>query len=343
MFLLALFILASQTVTGLPYHQRSVLWNTLAGIPISPRQEHATVALEDSVYILGGVVPDPSNTSIYLTTDLVQRYNIREDTWNTLASMPIALNHVNAATVDGKLYVLGALAVASDGAWRATTEASFVYDPSEDAWDVLGSIPIEHARGSASVGVHGTSVHLAGGMRILHAVQGGEQDTVDTVSIYDTLTDTWTSAPGAAAALPEGRNHACSAVVNQTFFVIGGRTEGQVNVKDTVFTLDLEDPAAGWSTRSSRMPTARGGLACGTVENAVYTFGGEGNPANGSKGVFDQVEKYDTLADRWTELAPMPTPVHGTYAAAVSNAIYVPGGGISIGGAAISTLQVLAV
>ena len=79
------------------------------------------------------------------------------------------------------------------------------------------------------------------------------------------------------------------------------------------------------------MPTARGGIATAVVGSTIYTFGGEGN-TDDSTSVFDQVEAYDTSRNRWTALAPMPVPRHGTAATSIDGTVYIPGGGDHGGG-----------
>ena len=336
------FLLTFTLAAALPQPQSnppSSQWTTLAPIPLFPRQEHSTVFLPPSSFaILGGVIPIANSTGVN-TTSLVQLYDIPSNTWKSLAPLPTPLNHANAASVDGKLYVLGGLEVASDGAWRGTSK-SWVYDPISDIWTEIERIPEGDGRGSAAVGVHDGVVFLAGGMSVLHAVQGGQQETVAAVSAFDTVAGKWLSLPEKARQLPEGRDHAGAAVVDGKLFVIGGRDHGQANVKGTVYVLDLEDLSAGWTTKNGVMPTPRGGVAAAAVGGKVYTFGGEGNPAEGSKGVFNQTEVYDTVRDEWKVLTPMKVPRHGTYAVAVDGRIYIPGGGISIGAGPVDVLDV---
>ncbi|MGW0880119.1 hypothetical protein [Streptomyces sp. NPDC002671] len=52
----------------------------------------------------------------------------------------------------------------------------------------------------------------------------------------------------------------------------------------------------------------RGGIAAAAIGTTIYTFGGEGNPAPGSHGVFPNTEAYDTTRDRWQILALTQTP-----------------------------------
>ena len=297
-------------------------WHSLAPIPDEARQEHTTLALStDTLAILGGVVPAAKLAD---TTDIMQMYDIPTDTWSSAPPIPLAMNHANAAVVGGKIYLLGGLAVAPDGAWRAVAN-SWVYDPKCSEWTPISPMPNGTARGSAAMGVHGTNIYLAGGMTILDVTGGGYQDSVSTVSVYDTVKGTWSTL---SERLPEARDHAGGSVVNSTLYVLGGRYFGSKGNRDTVFSLNLDQRNATWQTSSARMPTARGGVSAATIGTKVYIFGGEGNKAKGSDGVFNQTEVFDTVTETWEELQPMDVPRHGTSAVAVSGRIYIPGGGI---------------
>lgn len=178
-------------------------------------------------------------------------------------------------------------------------------------------------------------------MRTLEPIgPGGEQDTVDIVSAFDTDTQTWITVPETASTIPEGRDHAGASVVDNKFYVLGGRFRGQYNVKDTVFILDLDNMEEGWTISNGRMPTARGGVSSGTVDGKIYIFGGEGNPAEGAEGVFNETEVLDTATETWEKLEPMRLPRHGGSAATAGGGIYLPGGGLTEGASPVDVLDV---
>lgn len=307
-------------------------WKQLAPIASGNRQEHSVTAIADIVYIVGGIeFSDPFGL---VTTDKVDAYHTEHDSWATVAPIPLPLNHANVASVNGKIYVLGGLNATDDPAVFGAVGNSYRYDPIPNRWTQLAPMPMGTERGSAAVGIDGTKIYLAGGLRKLVALPGGPQESVDTVSVFDTETGTWTRLP----SLPARRDHVGGAIVSGKFYVLGGRDRGPLNVRDTVYALDLRAPY-GWTERA-KMPTARGGVATGVVKNKIYIIGGEGNPANGSKGVFPQNEVYDPHRDRWQKLAPMPIPRHGTGAVAIGNRIYIPGGGDAIGGSPVAVNDV---
>ncbi|KAG9230841.1 putative kelch domain-containing protein 8B [Amylocarpus encephaloides] len=320
--IITLSVLLSGIATStVAYPKPGETWKVLPNITLGSRQEHTTVALGTDVYILGGLVP-PVDSAVDPTSNIVQSYSIAHNTWSSETPMPRALNHLNAAVVNGKIYVLGGLAV-GPGAWPNWLAAGdcWVYSPRQKIWEILANMPNGTERGSAAVGVYGDTIYLAGGLTRL-GISG--QTTVTTVNAYCTRTNTWSTLE----SLPEKRDHAGSAVVGRIFYVVGGRINGEPSgMRDTVLAFDVSVEKGSWSTRAGKMPTARGGLSASAVGHTIYAFGGEGNVAT-STGVFNQTEAYNTKTDTWTSLKPMVLPRHGTSAAAVGGRVYIPGGGI---------------
>jgi N-acetylneuraminic acid mutarotase len=319
-----LFVLIAEAVTAniIAPPRSGGTWTPLVDISTAKRQEHATVAVSNKIYIIGGIAPNDDTPTIDPTTTLVQSYSIPENTWSLEAPLPKALNHANTAVVNGKIYVLGGLAV-GPGQWPNWLAAGdcFVYTPSSKTWKALGNMPNGTERGAAAVGVSGETIYVAGGLSRL-GISG--QTTLNTTSAYNTKTGIWTSL----APLPEERDHAGAALIRDTFYVVGGRINGVPSgMRDTVFALDIKSATPVWTTGPARMPTARGGLSAAAIGDVIYAFGGEGN-VDSETGVFNQTEAYDTKRDIWTKLAPMKLPRHGTAAVAVGKGIYIPGGGI---------------
>jgi hypothetical protein len=192
----------------------------------------------------------------------MQFYDIPSNVWRTPAApLPRGINHPNAAVVGNKVYLLGGLAEFAPSQWTAVPDC-WVYDTGTDSWHSLTPIPSGLERGSASIGVYGTTIVLAGGMELLRTAEPFTQATVNTVIAFDTISRTWLTLPEAARRMPARRDHAGFAVVGHTFYVLGGRDKGQRNVRDTVFALDLDNMASGWIIKDGRLPIPRGG-ACG--------------------------------------------------------------------------------
>ncbi|KAI0114195.1 galactose oxidase [Hypoxylon sp. NC0597] len=302
------------------------------GLPI---QEHGTAATDTHIYVLGGIPPNASNSQAAIpSTNTFEAYSFREKSWKSLTPIPKAFTHINAAAVNGKIYVLGGLTGDGvDKVWRSAPDC-FVYNPSKGKWTALPPMPEGQGRGASAVGISGHTVYLAGGMERLELTENGIQKSLSIVTAYDTNTGAWTTLPN----LPAPRDHVGGAIIGRTFYVVGGRDNGQFNGRNTTWALDLNAPSKGWVAKAE-MPTGRGGLSIGVIGNYIATFGGEGNPAPNSNGVYNETEVYDAKRDLWFKLPAMPQPRHGTIAASVHGRIYIPGGGISINAGPVDTFD----
>ncbi|KAF2167493.1 hypothetical protein M409DRAFT_22302 [Zasmidium cellare ATCC 36951] len=292
-------------------------WTRHTSIGQGPRQEHAVAKLGSKLYLIGGVYYN--NTYGVETTNRIEAFDTQGELWHVAAPLPQPVNHPNAASVGGKIYVLGSLG--AGGNWTALRE-TYAYDPFLDAWQSLAPLPFGTERGSSAVGVWNNTIYLAGGMQFLEIIPPFQQNSVAWTSAYNVEEDTWTTD---LPPLPARRQHVGGVVVGSTFYVIGGREDGIDQYRNTTFALDLRNPVA-WRTLAP-MPTARGSLACAAIKTWIYCFGGEGDPSN-PEHVFDEVEAYDTESDVWYRLPPMQVPRHGTGAVAFGDSIYIPGGGI---------------
>ena len=303
-------------------------WSTLPNVTLNgvqyPRQEHSVVLLGDNMYILGGILP--FNGTTYPTVNIVQKFNFITNTWTEVAPMPVALNHVNVAVVNGMIYYLGGLGVTATGGpsyWNASG-ACAVYDPSANEWTVLPDMPEGRAIGSAATMVIRETIYLPGGLLSTN-LTNDEEDTTAMFTSYNVATREWTVLPD----LPAPRDHAGKGQFGNMLYILGGRLDGHWNVVDTVFGYNID--TNGWSTDFAPMPTGRGGCASATIGYMMFTAGGEGD-LNTSTHVWPQIQAYDAVRNTWTNYMDMATPVHGTAAVAYNGKVIIPGGGLKIGG-----------
>ena len=284
-------------------------WRSLAPLAAGPRQETAVVALDGEVWVLGGF---DARGAVVRTVEV---YDPASDSWRGGPDLPLPLHHANVAVTGGKLYVVGFLV----GAFIASGR-SFVHDPASGGWRELASMPDGTQRGGASVAVLGGEIFIAGGFR---------NGAVADFSAYDPVSDSWRTLP----QLPRRADHVVAGAIDGLLYVAGGRSGGIDGHSASLLVFDQQRMT--WMSGAS-MPTSRGGAASAVVDGLLYVFGGEGNAAEPS-GVFDQVERYDPVADRWTSLPSMPDRRHGTGAAVVAGVIYIPGGASEQGFGAVDT------
>ncbi len=301
----------AQTATTIPSSSSSssstaeLFWSNGAPMP-TPRTEIAAALLGDNIYIIGGF--DKSGR----VTDIVEVYNLKNNSWTKVAPIPQPLHHTSAASYNGKIYVVGGYT----DLW-APTNNLFIYDPIQNDWQEGKSMPT--AKGALNANFINET---------LYAVGGSSDKPLPTNEAYDPSANAWTHK----APMPTARHHAASSVTDGKLYVIGGRISGSL---DNIDINEMYDPIQDrWvSNNLESMPSKRSGIAAASINNSIYVFGGE-EPSK----TFNNNEKYDVKTNEWTSEVPMPTARHGLAAVYVEDdKIYVIGGGpqpgLSVSGA----------
>ncbi|NOJ30328.1 MAG: galactose oxidase [Nitrososphaeraceae archaeon] len=282
--------------------QSSSLWSNATAMP-TPRTEVTSAIIEEDIYVIGGF--DKSGRVL----NIVEVYNIKNDSWRTVAPLPQPLHHTAASSFGGKIYVIGGY---SDNNW-APSDKLFIYDQNNDTWTEGQSMPTP--RGAL------TSVIID---EIIYAIGGeGENGILSINEAYNLKTNDWISK----SSMPTARHHTASAVVDGNAYVIGGRIHG-ISPITNVNVNEMYDPKLDkWITLES-MPSKRSGIsaaaAAATNNNtAIFVFGGEDITKT-----YNNNEKYDVKSNKWESLEPMPTARHGLTSVSVNDdKIYVIGGG----------------
>jgi N-acetylneuraminic acid mutarotase len=271
------------------------------------------------------------------------------------AAAPQALTEVAAASVGGRIYLLGGLA-ASGGQQRVE-----VYDPAAQAWMAGPALPGDAPTHHLAVAAWRGQIYVLGGytdlsftptamtLRLDPAsgawtrlrdqpiargaataqtlgdrlyVVGGASPVQGTTALwaYDPASDTWVSR----ASMPTPREHLASCADGLRMLVVGGRAPSNLRSAE-VYEADRDR----W-TSAAELPTARGGLAAASLDRRCYVVGGEAldrPPPN----TFAENEAFDWDRGTWSTLPPLPTPRHGLAAVAVGPALYTLLGGPQAG------------
>ena len=304
---------------------------------------------------------------LVLTALPVFAEQVRHDAgvWRTAAPATMKRTEVVAATVGGKIYVVGGFEQPSLGNVLnfAITPAVEEYDPAVDRWTTKTSMP---------VGLHHVGIGVVGGR--LYIIGGYKQSglsvwgPVATVYAYDPATDAWSErAPmptargalsvtvhdgklyaiggyegranspaveaydpvlnswSARAPLPTPRDHLATTTTAGKLYAIGGRLKGDYHRNLSV--TEVYDPLSDKWSKAPDLPTARSGITAAEAGGRVYVFGGEG-----ADGTFRENEAYDPVRNAWLAMAPMPTARHGLGSAVIDGRIHVISGGPTPGG-----------
>ena len=278
---------------------RSDRWTPLASATLE-RTEVAAARIGRYVYVIGGF---ERRTGV--TTRAVERYDLRNDSWKRVRSMPIGLNHTTAVAYRGRIYVHGGYR-----ARRSLSSASnrfYRYDPRRNRWARLPDSPSPRAAQAAAVIGH--RLYVAGG--------ANAHGSLRSLEVYNFARRRWRrghSFPGPA------RNHTTGAASGGRFFVIAGRDTGNFRA------VDRYDPRRKRWKRVRSIPTARGGIASARLpDGRIVVFGGEQLGPGGT--TIRQVEVYSPRRNRWRSLPDMLTPRHGLGGVSRGDRVYAIEGG----------------
>ncbi|MGC3970255.1 MAG: hypothetical protein QM775_23870 [Pirellulales bacterium] len=156
-----------------------------------PSQSPGFAAWNGAVYRVGGLSfkNKVGAETIYESLDVFAKYDPATDSWKELPPLPAPRSSLDAAVVDGKLYVVGGWNLqgtdASDGQWY---EDALVFDLADEkgAWKPIAKPPFK-TRALAAAG-HDHKLYAMGGMT-------SADEVTKAVHIYDPKTDTWSQGP----------------------------------------------------------------------------------------------------------------------------------------------------
>ncbi len=153
----------------------------------------------------------------------------------------------------------------------------------------------------------------------------GRASSPRTLWRFDPRADQWT----ALTQIPQGVHHAPFQHHAGRLYILGGFRETSFEPVGNVRIFDL---ASGRWSEGAPMPTPRGATGWALLGGRIHVLGGN---AAGADAVHDHTgvqiaedrsvnvhEAYDPATDRWTRLAPMPTPRNHLGAAALGGRIH---------------------
>lgn len=224
-------------------------WAMRAPVPTA-RQNFGMAAYDHQIYLIGGETSQPSN--------LVERYQPAENTWQTLADLPEALTEIGAAVIGGKIYVPGGRLGSG-----AITDTLWLYDPQQNRW--AARAPIPHPISAYALATFEGHLFVLGGW-------DGEAYQ-NSVWEYTPDTNTWR----ARAPMPTARAQLAATLANGKIYAMGGTAGESPLATVEIYDPTQEDSAAAWSAGAA-LPSGRAGLVAASAAELIHIFGGEGQP-----------------------------------------------------------------
>jgi N-acetylneuraminic acid mutarotase len=188
------------------YDTETDSWQTKTSMPTARYGIEANV-VDGKFYLIGGY----ESFSIPNKSAKVEVYDPVTDTWTTGSPLPTAVGEYASAVVDGKVYVISGSVSES-----AMTNLTQIYDPKTDKWSLGAPIPmsVSAAAAGATTGMKAVkAIYVFGGANAKYPLNGQI-----TNQVYFSETNSWSMA----ASMPIDRAGSAVAVVNDTFYVMGG-------------------------------------------------------------------------------------------------------------------------
>ena len=238
---------------------------------------------------------------------LAHAFDTATGTWETLPPLPSPMPMANAVGVGDRLFVLGGM----------ETPRSIEYDFDAKAWIPRAPMPVERGRGTASIGVHGTTVLLAGG--VLRGLSINNLATGERMrDLLPTTRLATCGRPGRSCRSPSATPHGR-----------GGRRPvlrawAAATPPERTRSLVFDVKARAWTT-STPLPLTLSSAAAGVIGGKIVVAGGIASTTgmiNPETFLFDPAKP----AAGWTTLTPITTPRFAMGGAVVDNRLYVPTG-----------------
>jgi hypothetical protein len=196
------------------------------------RSDLAAVTVGTTTYLLGGYDGTRPDAAVLATTD--------GRTFRTVAALRVPVRYPAVATLGGKIYVFGGLAITGPHAGAPVNTIQAV-DPARHTGTVVGHLP-EPLAGAAAVTLGG-EVFVAGGESSapqprapglgttqyrVHGPGAGSETGGAPTSTVSTI---WAFQPATGRLLPAGRlqvpvSHAAIAVSGSAAWIVGGESHG---------------------------------------------------------------------------------------------------------------------
>lgn len=154
-------------------------------------QSPGLVAWNGTIYRVGGLSfkNAAGDATVFNSLDTFAKFDPAKNAWTALPSLPVPRSSLDAAVVDGKLYVVGGWNLQEGSAQEAPWhETALVFDLAKEdgTWKEIARPPFV-ARALAAA-AHDHKLYVLGGML-------KSNDITQDVHIYDPQADSWSAGP----------------------------------------------------------------------------------------------------------------------------------------------------
>jgi uncharacterized repeat protein (TIGR01451 family) len=285
----------------------STAWQFEPSMP-TPRHSFGFVWLPATynVYAIGGML----GWQDALTA--TERYDACSKSWTTMAPLPQPRGYVQAAELNGKLYVVGGVDRVISGTYQVHNE-TWVYDPIGNTWSQAAHYP--QALGGVALAVVNSRLYAFGGFD----TRGPNGGDVANTYVYNPDNNTWLAR---ADIISGTRSLAGAARLNDKLYLVGG-TSSTGSMASTA--VNVYNPTTNsWSNAAPLKDGMHSpGVAVLPDANLLYVVGGG---IQWYSMVGGQI--YDPATNSWSYM----NDIYSDYTRAGAGLIYVAGRLLLAGG-----------
>ncbi|OKP92273.1 hypothetical protein A3842_02555 [Paenibacillus sp. P3E] len=227
------------------YDPKNDTWIPKASMHVK-REHFALAESNGKIYVFGGF-QSLGNNIPYTFLNSVEEYDPTNDVWTVKAEMPTARMAMGAATVKGRIYVVGGMT----GSNGVTTSVVEEYNPATNLWTKKTNIPT--ARSQYGIGIFNDKIYIVGGFT-------PQSKETNIIEVYEPGSDTWTTSSAVSPSLNIG-NYG-SITYKGNFYFIG------------YFGSFIFSPSTETWTSMPALPNPREGLGLGILNGRLYSIGG---------------------------------------------------------------------
>ncbi len=277
-----------------PPQQGPNAWASGALIPTGPRVRAAAASCDGTtLYLFGG-------QTVFGVVNEAFRYNPADNSWTTLAAMPVALTNLQAACIGNFIYLVGGYTGSSH------TNEFQVYDTIHNTW-------------AHSSWPNIRTPMLTAYNKKLYAIGGSPGPNSETW-MYNPLTNAWQNMN---AAMPVAAEYGAALTVGDYIYIVGGAASSELAA------VQRYDPNNNTWASGPPLPQARLSPIAAWYGTKLYVAGG-GRLVSGAFTAYDSTYSYDYSAfpgGNWVlEPDTLSQPVVGAGSVCASNRIYALGG-----------------
>ncbi len=277
-------------------------WSEIPPLPVTVSWP-MTAEAGGKIYAFGGLASTGSREAYSYTPGAADWVKIP-------ALMPKGKWGGYAATVNGKIYIVGGLIVSGQSA--AVNAETYEFDPVTETFTTKKALTTATRSGYFAGATVGGKIYMIGG------TNNGSSD-ITAIQIYDPATDTWTTS---TSKQPYTGRYVASAVLNGKIFLMGGNSTQAYLTQAWKGTPNDADGTIAWE-KVADLPAALTRGSAGVSNGEIVFAGGAPTLTEGYANTYI----YNETNDVWETSYGFPVPTYnGGQLFGPNNDLYYVGG-----------------